>query len=412
MIEIFRTYIVAFAIGLIIGIERERSHPIGMQAIGVRTFILCALLGALTAEIDKVWLTATLSIFLFAAILLGYLRSTDVHRRKVDIGLTTEIAAAVVYCLGYISVQKPLLASVLGVCILLVLYSRKRLHRFVRNKLKPQEIQATVVILIISLGVLSFLPNRPIDPWQLFNPQRFGILVIILSLMQFGGYLAIRIFGQQLGMLLGGFFGGLVSSTVVFATLSRLSRQYTNLTMPAVLAALYAFIAMLVELVIILFVATPYLTIRILPPVSAMIIVSILLSLFVIPRSKKKDVLQEYNNPLDFLSVMRLAIFIGGMLLLVAVTRRYFGIYGMQFVTFLGALFELHAVALATATFYASNKLALSEAELNLAVAILATFVSKFFLIWSLARNRFAIITSLFMLFILGVGMGVYWLWA
>lgn len=47
-------FAVSFVIALLIGIERERSHPEGRQAIGVRTFILIGLLGTFTAIINAV----------------------------------------------------------------------------------------------------------------------------------------------------------------------------------------------------------------------------------------------------------------------------------------------------------------------------------------------------------------------
>lgn len=408
MFEALRPFIISFAIGFILGIERERSHPAGMQAMGVRTFILFALLGTLAAEIHKPLFTIVLALFVFAVILMSYFRSTDNRVHKLDIGITTEVAGAMVFCMGYLAAFKPLLASLLALGVLLVLLGRKRLHKFARNKIKPKEMQATVTLLVIALGVISFLPNYTIDPWGLFNPRKFGILVMILALMQFGGYLAIRVFGQRLGMVLGGFFGGIVSSTAVFATLPKFSRQSPELCEAAVTAAIYAIIATLLEFVVIVLVAAPKLMLNTLLPVLAMTAVGFFMTLFMLRKTNHNEILTDTPNPLDVLSVFRLALFIGGMIVLVALARRFLGVHGMQLVSFTGALFELHAVSLATATLYASNKLGLGEAELNLALAVLATFVSKFILLWTLARNRFAVITSAIMLLMLAAGVSVY----
>src|SRR5580658_357319 len=103
MIETFHPFAIALMIGLLIGIERERSHPKGSQAMGVRTFVLLSLLGTLAAWVHETGLTITISVFALAAILAGYFRSTA--KQEVDFGLTTEFSGAVVYILGYIALR-------------------------------------------------------------------------------------------------------------------------------------------------------------------------------------------------------------------------------------------------------------------------------------------------------------------
>jgi uncharacterized membrane protein YhiD involved in acid resistance len=46
-------FLISLVISLIVGIERERSHPRGSQAIGVRTFMLLGLSGTLAAFLES-----------------------------------------------------------------------------------------------------------------------------------------------------------------------------------------------------------------------------------------------------------------------------------------------------------------------------------------------------------------------
>ena len=76
MFETLQPFAISFFTGLLIGIERERAHAVGAQAIGVRTFVLLGLLGTLAAKIGEPALTLGLVAFALAAILAGYFRST------------------------------------------------------------------------------------------------------------------------------------------------------------------------------------------------------------------------------------------------------------------------------------------------------------------------------------------------
>jgi uncharacterized membrane protein (DUF4010 family) len=128
MITTLLSFSISLLIGLLIGIERERSHPEGIQFIGVRTFTLFSLLGTLIATLDQIAITITASAFVFGIILLNYFRSTSSHTRKVNIGVVTEISAGIIFCLGYMVPSAPLIAIIVSAMILLVLIERKRLH--------------------------------------------------------------------------------------------------------------------------------------------------------------------------------------------------------------------------------------------------------------------------------------------
>jgi len=85
MLDILLSFTISFLIGSLIGLEREHSHTEGLQPIGIRSFILFALLGTLIAILNQPILTTAISAFIFSIILLGYFRSTAHIRKKVGI---------------------------------------------------------------------------------------------------------------------------------------------------------------------------------------------------------------------------------------------------------------------------------------------------------------------------------------
>ncbi|WP_392537777.1 MgtC/SapB family protein [Legionella sp. 227] len=410
MLEILTSFIISLLIGFLIGIERERSHPEGAQFIGVRTFTLLSILGTLIATLNQPGLTVTASTFVFAILLLNYFQISANQRMNSNIGALTEITAGLIFCLGYMVPHLPLVAITLSAIILLILIERKRLHLLARKKFKPHEMETVIVLVIFTLGILPLLPDRTIDPWQFFNPRAFGLLIATVGGIQLCGYVSIHLFGERLGIPLSGFMGGLVSSTLVFAQVHNTLKRYPQ-SVPAILASgLLATVAMLVDVIIIIFVASPMLLVSILGPLIAMISTGILLTVILLHNQKKaKHDFTLLSSPLNLLSILRTSILIGLLLVLVAMAKRIISMNGILLISFLGGLLEIHGISLATALLYLGEKVQLDQACLMLYAAIGASFISKIALLWSLTPVRFALQSTLLLLCMITSGGLVYW---
>lgn len=273
------------------------------------------------------------------------------------------------------------------------------------NKISKPEIRAAAALVLIALSVLIFLPNKTIDPWQIFNPQRFGLIVVVIAAMQFCGYLAIRLFGDNLGVLLMGFFGGLVSSTAVFATLPRFLQGHPERLFSAVAAAILAILAMLIELSVIVMMTSPELFYSISHILGSMFLVGLICSVLIYRRSETNLAIEEPSNPLDFKSVLYLSSVIGGMIFIIALVKYYIGPEAVEIVSFLGGFFEVHSVTLAAANLFSLGKLSLIDAKTALLGALLSSFVTKLILLWWLARNHFAAVTSFILLLMVATGI-------
>lgn len=277
------------------------------------------------------------------------------------------------------------------------------------TKWDHNHIQSIFVILGLIILVL-ILPNHPIDPWQLFNPFRFGLLIIVLASIQFGGYLAIRAMGERLGMVFTGFFGGLVSSTAVLATLPHLVKSHPELSRPAITAAIFSNIGMLVELIIIIFTVSPALAKTILMPILAMIITGGFTTIALMNHDKSPTISKLPPNPFSLIRILRLALIIAAMMFIVAYTQKHVGSNALILVTSLGGLFEIHSVSLATTNLFAQSSISQSEAILLIGTAILSSHLSKFGLLLILSRNQFGLYTAMYLIIMLLVGFLGFWL--
>jgi len=403
-------FAISLMIGLLIGIERERRHPEGTQAIGVRTFALVALLGTFAAVMDNPVLTATVSAFVLGGIIVGYVRLTQWQYKSKKIGLTTEISAAIVFCLGYMTPAHPLLVVILAGGVLLVLIERKRIHTFSRDVLTRQEIESAVVLLIFILGILPYLPNEPIDPWGVVNLNLIGKLMALIASVQFMGYAMVRIFGQRLGMILMGFFGGLASNTAVFVNMPRMLKKFPNMARTASAAATLAVSGKLFVVILLLFTASFALFSTLLPSLLAVIVTAILYVLAIMYRAPSNGQMNGLPNPLDLTSIVWLTLFIAGILTLVALLQRYIGVEGVQLITLIGAMFELHGATLAIAMLYATGKLKLIEASVTIAIGVVGSFIAKIALLWSLSRGEYPLLTTIALCLMLVIGTVVFFI--
>lgn len=276
------------------------------------------------------------------------------------------------------------------------------------SKTLKSEIEAAIIIGLLAIGVF-FLPNHTIDPWELFNPQRLGLIILLIASMQFGGYFAIRLLGNKIGIALVGFFGGFVSSTVVFLTLPKIYKQQKELLYPTIAAAILATVGMLIEFLVILYNLSTDLFNIFFYPLFIMMIVGAIFTLFLTRGKDKRTTSLEKINPLDLKSSLKLAVWLFSMLIIITLTIQYMGTKSAALISFFAGLFELHGVSIATATLFIQQKLSLYDAKLLLLLALCGAFTSKFLIVSFLSRSRFALLTSLFLSIMLIAGLAGFY---
>lgn len=396
LVEKLQPFAIALVLGLLIGIERERSHPPGVQALGLRTFVLIALLGALAAWIPQPLVAWGITLFVAAAVVASYVRTARRSKEKITLGLTTEIAAVIVYVLGYLANQDPFMTLLLGLVVLIILFAKQRLHKFSRDQLRKEEMQATIIILVLALGVLPFLPNQAVDPWLLFNPRQFGILLLAITVMQFGAYAVTRVFGPQRGLLLSGFLSGMISSMIATASFSQQVKSNKLTPLAGSAAIVYSTLAMLVKFLVVLAIASSTLFWEILWPILLNCLVGLGVASWI---SQRVDVslhkeLPQPRNPLVLSTALRLAILIAGMLVIVAVAGRWLGVTGTNAVAFLGGLIDIHSVTFALGTLERTKQLIFPSAVFGIFLAVSASYLSKIAIVWISGKPRFAALTS------------------
>jgi len=259
--QVLQPYLVAIAIGLLLGLERERSHNRTLTA-GSRSFALLSLLGAIAAAFGP-WVVISGLLGVGALMALAYFRNSD-----EDPGTTTEIAALVAYLLGALAYAQPAVAVALAVVVVALLLSKKRIHRFARDIVSEVELEDAVKFFVVAFVVLPLLPNRPMGPYGVLNPEKVWLLVVLLTGIGWVGYIGVRALGPQRGLLVTGLAGGFVSASATTASMARLSRGAIGLRAPLA-SALAASLATFIQLLLVIGYVDPAVLRRLWPPVVA-----------------------------------------------------------------------------------------------------------------------------------------------
>lgn len=386
-----------------IGVERERNCGKGRQTMGVRSFLLLSLLGAIASGIDQPFVSLGIFSFVGGAIVVGYMRTTLQSVEQNTVGLTTEIAAMATFGLGYFTNHEPFLCLALGVLVLTILHNKPAMHNFIRKRLTTDELQAAVILLLLSVGVIPLLPDSTIDPLHIFNPRLLAVIIALIAGIQFFGYAVSRIFGSRIGRPLSGFFAGIISSTAVYALYPRIVKDEPQNAIAFASAAMFANAATLSKLAILLAVVSWRLVYAITIPLTLTIAASFIAGFALSYKDGSVNEQSLDQSPLNLVGAIKLGALLTALIFVVELSERILGTSFAMVIAFMGALFELHGVAIASANMTENGATSLSTGAITVMLAITASHLSKVALTAFLAEGSYRRIVVAIMTVLLAI---------
>lgn len=384
MFDNARPFLLALAIGLLIGVERERAHADRRthEPLGSRTFTLLALLGALAAHVESVPLSVTFAAFAGALVIAGYLR-TPLGPDGSGVGATTEVAAIVTFALGFLAHRDAALTVMLAVITMVMLALKPRIHHFARAGMTASEVRAALAFLVIAFVLLPILPDRPLDPWGVVNPFRLWLLFALIAGIGFAGYIAVRLLGPERGFAVAGLFAGFVSSTAATVAFSQRGREDPSLAGVLVPGIVLANSASATAQLVVVAVAAPQLFSVAFPVIAAPAVVGAAAGLLAeryAAASAKASPLPSTStlaNPLALKQAAGFALAMGVALAASSALGRWFGTAGILAGAAVGGAADVHAVTLAVATLQTAGSLSARDAVLAMTVAFACNMVVK-----------------------------------
>jgi uncharacterized membrane protein (DUF4010 family) len=348
--ELFSRLGVALAIGLLVGLERgwsKRDAPDHQRAAGFRTFALSGLLGGiaglLTLSTNSTLLGLVFIAYAAAFTAFHLLEATADH----DVSVTSVIAGLLTFLLGALAVLGDIGIAVAGaVAMTALLAFREQLHRWVAA-LTWVEISSVLILLAMTFLLLPLLPNRTIDPWGSINPHDIWLLTILIATVSFVGYVAVKIFGDRMGLLLAAAAGGLASSTATTLTLAGLGRQRPEAAKLVSAGILLAGLVMMARVAGVTLVLNPALAARIMVPLAIAAAIQGLGALVLAwERPEAGHPQLVIDNPLGISRALRLGAIIVVVMLASGYLRSSFSSSGILVVAAVSGIVDADAITI------------------------------------------------------------------
>lgn len=256
-LETLPQYLTALAIGLLIGLERERNPT---AKAGLRTCALVALMGGISVTLAESFNAPAVVAVGAAAVALmmigAYYRDRE-GPNEADPGTTTSAAVIICYLLGALVLAgHARLGVILAIFVTILLYFKTELGGMVRN-LERRDLLSILQFAVVAFVVLPLLPDRSFGPYTALNPRHIWLMVVLISGVSLAGYIALRLVGREHGTILLGLFGGLVSSTATTLAYSRYARGGFEFNAPASVVIVTANLVLLLRLALLAAVTAP-----------------------------------------------------------------------------------------------------------------------------------------------------------
>jgi len=376
-LESLPAYTTSLALGLMIGLERERSPA---AKAGLRTFALVALLGTLLAMIGEKtgspWLLVAGFVGVAAIIINAYVGDG----REEDPGTTTQAALMLCFALGAVVwYGYSTLAIMLAIVTTVLLHFKPELQSMSKN-LTRRDLQSILQFAVLSFIVLPILPNQNYGPYEAFNPYQTWLMVVLISGVGLAGYVALRLVGQRYGGPLLGFLGGLVSSTATTLVYARHSRNGEAMGRLAVVVILIANLVVLLRLAVVSGVVSPHILPHILPVLLSGFILGLLVT-FWMWRNIIRDgdsPMPEFTNPTEIKTALGFGLMYAAVLFLAAWLSDYAGSSGLYALAVVSGLTDVDAISLSSLRLFELGKLGANQAVTAISIAYLSNLVFKF----------------------------------
>jgi len=401
-------YVVALAIGLLMGLERERNPA---AKAGLRTFALTALLGALAAHLgtalDAIWLIPVGLLLVGAMMIAAYLRDPV---EDGDPGTTTEAALMLCYGLGVLVWHNEIqLAVMLGIAATMLLYFKPELRGWSQHMTR-RDLLSVLQFAVLSLIILPLVPNRNYGPFGALNPYQIWWMVVLIAGVGLAGYAALRLVGQRRGAVMLGLLGGLVSSTATTLAFSRHARASDAMLPVAVIVIVLANLVVQVRLGVLAAVLAPGVLPQLLPVLIGGLVTGGLGAAYGVRRLRPQGEMPALAmaNPTELRTALGFGLMYALVLLAAAWLSDWLGTRGLYAVALVSGLTDVDAITLSSLRLHNLDKLPVAVVVNVITLATLANLIFKSALAltiggWNMARHAAAGMGAI------GLGLVIAW---
>ncbi len=407
---IFQPFAIALGLGLLVGLQREWQ---GADVAGIRTFPLITLMGTLAGTLDGSqvsWISA--SALFGLAILLVMANWARIQKGEGGAGLTTEAAALLMFLVGVslaVGITGPAIV-IAGVTAVLLQWKR-RLHGLV-ERIGENDLKSLIHLVLIALVILPLLPDTTFGPYDVLNPYKIWLMVVLIVGISMAAYVAEKILGAQSGAVVGGIFGGMISSTATTVSYARHAKKDADLAPLAALVIVIATAVVNIRILIEVAIISPTLLRLAAPPLLLLMLLMAIEAaiLFFLVRKNVHET-SSHSSPAHLKAAIVFGILYAVILFVVAWAKDQFGEQALYAVAAISGLTDMDAITLSTAKLFNDGRVEGAVVWRVILVATVSNLVFKAAAVWFLGTKKLFVYVALaFGMMIVGCGL-LFWLW-
>ena len=427
---VFQKVMLSLAIGALVGIERERHAKAdvyekpqkgkrgkgGKKRVvkqekemfaGFRTFMLISLLGLLTSHMTSIVLNMAPIYIGIASIAALALISYYMNFKKFGvIGMTTEIAFFLTYVIGiflYFESAPFFLSISLGIILTLILFFREPLHKFAWG-LTKKEIRDAIIFGALLFIIYPLLPSQPIGPMGSVNLSLIWESMMVVMLVSFAGYVAMKVFSYKIGIGIAGVFGGLASSTSVSVLMAEEAKKNRSVMQSAVFTIVIASSTMFFRMIVVSLLFGFNVGVSLMPSFLLLASVGYVLSYVPFEKSRKLRARIKLESPISFKPIAQFVLLFAIIGFATHMARIY-APSAMYLIAILSGLFDVDAITISLSAMGGGGLIPVKTAMLGIILAALSNTVSKAALVRWIGGKRIG--NEIFKLFAIIVLTGV-----
>jgi uncharacterized membrane protein (DUF4010 family) len=315
--------------------------------------------------------------------------------------MTTEIAFILTFLFGVMVYYELYFLAIASTVILtFILVSKEYLHNFAKN-LTKEEIRSAIIFAVLAFVILPIMPRYALDPFGVLNPYMIWLAIVLVLLISFIAYAALKILGPRYGAAVSAFFGGLVGSTAVTVAMSDQSKASKKIVNYAAFTIIIACSTMFFRVAALTAILNNNITYSSFAPILALGFLGYLIGILNWRHDIKKKFKVKMASPLAFKTALKFGSIFVITLFVARLAQNYLGSNGVYIVSIVAGFADVDAVTVSMAT----SSLSPLTIVNSILFACLANTLLKFMLVDIIGHKKMAEKVAIFFAVILIAGI-------
>ncbi len=288
--------------------------------------------------------------------------------------------------------------------------TEKSLFARLHDRYRSGSLKVAVLALLLMALPLPVIPDTLY--FSLFNPYKTWAMTVIIASISFTGFLAVRFLGHRHGVFITGAAGGLISSTAVSVTLSKMFRGRTPLRDAYAAGVAVACTFMYLRVLLEVWIVDPHLATLLTPAYLAAALSGLAMSLWLYLHRRGEAALDERNilhDPLQLRESLRFGILFGIVYGAIVFVKTRYGEIGVYLVSLFSGVTDVDAVTLSLGDMAKHVTLPQTAAMHGIVIASVTNSLVKLGIVFWLGGRTLGLRMAQFFLLTLGLmGAALY----